>query len=348
MHGMKKHVRATSGTDTTAQALKREIARLKRENEALRVNEDRYRALFEALPVSLQVVDRGGSILEVNPFHLSHMGKGRTTLSDYTGQDITARKSVAAAGLSREYKDVLAGVPFEKSEVLYPALSGGGEGWFNVRGVPLKKGEEILGAIYILEDVSGLKRAKDELILANKRLTGQMEEIRQLHSDLREQVIRDPLTALHNRRYLNETLDRELARASREQYHVALVMIDVDNFKVINDTHGHHVGDLVLKNLARQLRTQTRASDLVCRLGGDEFLVVLLNASAVNAVRRADQYRTTFEASAAVFEGVEVRATLSLGIAMFPDQGTTSREVMTAADRALYESKRKGRNRTTD
>ena len=344
---MKKHVSAATHADTL-QALRKEIARLKRENRSLRVTDDRYRALFAALPVSLQVVDRDGRILEVNPFHLSHMGKGRTTLAEYKGQYITERRSVVASGLAGEYREVLSGVPFERSEVHYPALSGGGEGWFNVRGVPLEEDGEILGAIYILEDVTGLKSAKSELILANERLSRQMEEIRQLHEDLREQVIRDPLTTLHNRRYLDETLERELARAEREHSPMALVMIDVDNFKEINDTYGHHAGDLVLKNLARQLRGQTRASDLVCRLGGDEFLVVLINARQADAVRRAEQYRTTFGQSVAVFEGAEIHATLSLGIAMFPDQGATSREVITAADRALYESKRKGRNRITD
>jgi two-component system cell cycle response regulator len=336
---------AARDTSPPVQKLREEIARLERENSALRVSEERYRALFEALPVSLQVVDRDGAILEVNPFHLAHMGKGNTTLADYTGQNITTRRSVAAAGLSEFYRDVLRGVPFAKSEVLYPALSGGGEGWFNVRGVPLRKDGGILGAIYILEDVSVLKKAKDELILANQRLQTQMEEIRQLHADLREQVIRDPLTALYNRRYLNETLDRELARARRESCHVGLVMIDIDNFKEINDSYGHDAGDLVLKTLALQLTARTRASDLVCRLGGDEFLVVLLGVDAAITLRKAEDYRKSFQESAAVFDGSEIRSTLSVGIALFPDQGAAGRDVLAAADRALYESKRKGRNR---
>jgi diguanylate cyclase (GGDEF)-like protein len=297
--------------------------------------------------VSLQIVDRDGRILEVNPFHLEHMGRGHTTLADYRGHDITKRRSVVAAGLSKEYKDVLEGVPLEKSEVLYPSLSGGGEGWFNVRGVPLEKDGEILGAIYILEDVTVLKNAKDELVRANRMLKTQMEEIGQLQSDLREQVIRDPLTSLHNRRYLDETLDRELARAKREAYQVAFVMIDVDKFKDINDDHGHHAGDMVLKNLAHQLTRQTRASDLVCRLGGDEFVVVLPKVSADDALRLAEQYRASFQESVAVLDRLEIRSTLSLGVALFPDHGTTSRDVIAAADRALYESKKNGRNRIT-
>lgn len=327
------------------EALEKKVAQLRSDNESIRVSEERYRTLFEALPVSLQVVDREGTILEVNPFHLQHMGKGRTTLAEYRGQDITKRRSVMAAGLSREYSDVLKGIPFEKSEVFYPALSGGGEGYFNVRGMPLKKGDEIQGAIYILEDVTVLKKAKDELIRANGKLQAQMDEIRQLQSDLQEQAIRDPLTGLHNRRYLDETLDRELAMAKREAYHVAFVMIDVDNFKDINDNHGHHAGDCVLKNLGLRLTRQTRASDLVCRLGGDEFMLVLPRVGSADALRLAEQYRASFQESVAVFDGQEIRATLSLGVALFPDQGATTREVISAADRALYQSKRNGRNR---
>ncbi len=328
----------------TNERLLEEIARLKGKEAAVRLSEERYRALFEALPVSLQVVDRNGMILEVNPFHLVHMGSGRTTLADYKGQDITMRRSIVAAGLSRKYRDVLEGIPFEESEVEFPSLSGGGKGYFNVRGVPLEKGGEIIGAIYISEDVTGLRKAKDELTFANEKLRTQMEELL-LQSELREQVIRDPLTSLHNRRYLNETLDRELARAIREAYKVGLVMIDIDKFKEINDTHGHDAGDLVLKRLAAQLTNQTRGGDLVCRLGGDEFLVVLINANAANTYKRAELYRQTFQESVTVLDGSEIRATLSLGIAMFPDQGSTGSKVITEADRALYESKRKGRNR---
>jgi diguanylate cyclase (GGDEF)-like protein/PAS domain S-box-containing protein len=326
------------------EALEKTVARLQSDNESVRLSEERYRTLFEALPVCLQIVDRDGTILEVNPFHLQHMGKGRTTLAEYQGRDITKRRSIVAAGLSREYRDVLNGTPFEKSEVLYPALSGGGDGYFNVRGVPLKKGSEIQGAIYILEDVTVLKKAKDELIRANGTLKARMDEIRQLQQDLREQAIRDPLTGLHNRRYLDETLDRELARAKREAYHVAFVMIDVDNFKDINDNHGHHAGDLVLKNLAVLLTRQTRASDLVCRLGGDEFVLVLPKVVSADALKLAEQYRVSFQESVAVLDGQEIKSTLSLGVALFPDQGATSRDVITAADRALYRSKRSGRN----
>lgn len=140
-----------------------------------------------------------------------------------------------------------------------------------------------------------------------------MEEIRQPHADLSEQAIRDPLTSLYNRRYLNETLDRELARAVRETYHLGLMMIDIDNFKEINNSYGHDAGDLVLKKLARHVTARARKSDLVCRLGGDEFLVVLPKADAANTFKWAEQLRKSFQDSLAVINGSEVRSTLSVG-----------------------------------
>ncbi|MDR3575672.1 MAG: diguanylate cyclase [Anaerolineaceae bacterium] len=209
----------------------------------------------------------------------------------------------------------------------------------------LNEAGEIYRSAVIAEDITERKHAEEELKLANVRLENQMDEIQRLQSSLRDQVIRDPLTSLYNRRYLNETLDRELSRALREGYPVSLVMIDIDDFKNVNDTYGHYAGDLVLKNLAQLLTRQTRSSDLVCRLGGDEFLLVFPNVPANIACERAEHYRQSFQDTTTLFDQIEIRATLSLGIAVFPKQGETSLEVLKAADRALYQAKAKGRNR---
>jgi PAS domain S-box-containing protein len=155
---------ASPSDEGELEALRRELARLRDESEAIRRRADRYQALFEALPVSVQVVDRAGVIVEVNPFHLEHMGKGRTTQTDYQGQRIFERTSVVASGLSEQYARTLEAQPFEANEVLFPALSGGGQGYFNVRGVCLREADKNVGALFISEDVTALKRAKDELI----------------------------------------------------------------------------------------------------------------------------------------------------------------------------------------
>lgn len=150
--------------------LERENARLKQENTAIRDNEERYRSLFEALPVSLYVVDKDGLITDVNPFHVNHMGRGHTRKEDYLGCSLASRASLVAAGISAHFEGVLRGIPFERGGVYFPALSGGGDGYFNVRGVPLGSGNEITGAIFISEDVSELKKAQAELTLHKEGL----------------------------------------------------------------------------------------------------------------------------------------------------------------------------------
>jgi len=159
-----------SDMQTKIEYLERENARLKQENAEIRDNEERYKRLFEALPVSLYVVDKDGRIVDVNPFHLTNMGRGNMKKSDYLGCSLASRASLAAAGLSGLLEDVLRGVPFQKGGVYFPAVSGGGDGYFNVRGVPLKRGEEVTGAMFISEDVSELKKAQAELTLHKERL----------------------------------------------------------------------------------------------------------------------------------------------------------------------------------
>jgi len=115
-------------------------------------------------------VDKDGLITDVNPFHLNHMGGGRTRKEDYLGCSVSSRTSLAAAGIAGHFEDVLRGIPFQKGGVRFPSVSGGGDGYFNVKGVPLKRGKEIIGAIFISEDVSELKKAQAELTLHKERL----------------------------------------------------------------------------------------------------------------------------------------------------------------------------------
>jgi diguanylate cyclase (GGDEF)-like protein len=125
-------------------------------------------------------------------------------------------------------------------------------------------------------------------------LTSSLTEIRELHLRLQEQAIRDPLTGLYNRRYLDETLERELSRAKREGYPLSLTMIDLDHFKLVNDTYGHPAGDEVLIALSTLLQSQAREGDIPCRYGGEEFVLVLPRMSLEVASQRAEQWREAF------------------------------------------------------
>jgi len=169
--------------DRTIESLQKENASFRLQIGEIRESEERYKTLYEALPVSLLVVDRNGMIVGVNPFHLENMGKGHTTEGDYLGQYIATRRSIVASGLAEKVARVLQGVPFEADEVHFPALSGGGEAYINMRGVPLMRGGEIIGAMYISMDVTALRKAKDELRHHKERLE---ELVEARTSDLRD------------------------------------------------------------------------------------------------------------------------------------------------------------------
>ena len=170
----------------------------------------------------------------------------------------------------------------------------------------------------------------------------------QLRETLRDQSIRDPLTGLFNRRFMEESLERELLRANRKSLQVSVLYLDLDNFKRFNDTHGHDAGDLVLRSIADLLRNYFRSDDICCRLGGEEFGIILPEASAEHAAWRANGLRDAVRNLKLPYHGqILETVTLSIGVAAFPDHGATSGELLKAADRCLYMSKTSGRDAVT-
>lgn len=168
----------------------------------------------------------------------------------------------------------------------------------------------------------------------------------QLRETLHQQSVRDPLTGLYNRRYLEETMVREEARAKRLRSTLGVILLDVDHFKQFNDTYGHGAGDRVLQSVGRLLRGRVRAEDVVCRYGGEEFVVVMPGASLDVVQGRAETLRR--EASHFALDGqnpMQTPITLSAGIAIFPDHGDAWELVIAAADEALYRAKHEGRDR---
>ena len=144
-----------------------------------------------------------------------------------------------------------------------------------------------------------------------------------------------PLTQLHNRRYLNEALPRELARARREGYPVAMIVFDIDHFKKVNDTHGHAVGDLVLSAVAQLLAEHARESDIMCRFGGEEFLMALSGMDTKQACQRAEKIRRKVSMLSVQAEAGVVRVTISAGVACYPAHGTEMATLFVAADAAF-------------
>ena len=167
-----------------------------------------------------------------------------------------------------------------------------------------------------------------------------------LRETLKNQSIRDPLTGLFNRRYMEDSLERELSRANRNKGSVAIIMMDLDRFKRFNDTFGHQAGDALLRGFGDFLIKNTRGQDIACRYGGEEFAVVLSDTTLAGALKRANILREEVRQLKVHYGGQLLgMVSISVGLALFPDHGTTIAEVLRAADQALYSAKREGRDR---
>jgi diguanylate cyclase (GGDEF)-like protein/PAS domain S-box-containing protein len=167
-----------------------------------------------------------------------------------------------------------------------------------------------------------------------------------LRDALRTQAIRDPLTGLFNRNYLQETLLRELSRSTRRQSPLCLAMLDIDGFKGFNDTYSHLAGDVLLKSLAEFFLKKLRGSDILCRYGGDEFILVLPDTGLLQVSDRLDRLRGEVKSIDCRYEGqVLPAASVSIGVAQWPDHAASPEDLIRAADHALYSAKRGGRDR---
>ena len=211
--------------------------------------------------------------------------------------------------------------------------------------IPLSAQGESMGWVYISADAgklpeeSLLKSSAEQLSLALANL--------RLKEKLKQQSIRDPLTHLFNRRYLEESFERELARCKRKNLPLSLLMIDLDHFKKFNDTHGHPGGDALLSDFGRLLRSLCRREDIPCRYGGEEFVMLLPECDIDCAKIRAIAInQATSELQVKHQDLDHARVTASIGVATFPEHGLDINELIKAADAALYRAKALGRNRT--
>jgi diguanylate cyclase (GGDEF)-like protein/PAS domain S-box-containing protein len=325
------------------------ITERKKAQLALQASEEQYRFLAENTADTVWRLDAHMCFTFVNAAYPAMTGfsrdelMGKPVLDFFTpeGRDIVAgvmrkRKENEAAGLTN------VSMRFEA-----PHIRKAGEPfWVEINSNPIyDDAGAIAGFNGITRDIDERKQYQRRLEEANRQLQEQLQENVALHAMLTEQTVRDPLTGLHNRRYLEETLPRELSRAKRVGYPMALIMVDLDHFKRVNDTYGHPTGDAVLKAMASILLHGAREGDIICRYGGEEFLVALPNMTIENALTRAKAWQGTLSNTSIQHGAFSVQITLSAGIAAFPDNGADVDTLLHLADEALYRAKANGRNR---
>ena len=219
--------------------------------------------------------------------------------------------------------------------------------------LPLMAKGDVLGLLHVRGRSTGTAEDALRLISDLKDLTSTLSELLSLsisNIKLREilsvQSIKDPLTGLFNRRYMEENFQREISRAARKQDQIGVIMADIDHFKDFNDLYGHAAGDVVLVELANFFKLRTRGTDIACRYGGEEFAFILPESSLENAVKRASQMIEEARTLRVQYAGQTLGpTTLSMGVAAYPIHGTRPEDLLRAADAALYRAKKEGRDR---
>ena len=319
------------------------ITQRKQADEVLRESEARFRALFEQTHDAVFILDLTGQLLLTNQCAAHLLGYTVDEIKGLCVKDISAEADQSLNVIER----LTAGEEIPLYERIFRKKDG--------QIVPVEINVELVrdesGAPLhiqsVVRDISERKQAENAIRLANEQLRHQVLEIEELHQELRRQALRDPLTDLYNRRYLDESMDRELIQCQRARKHLSVIIADLDHFKHINDSYGHPVGDIFLKVLAKLIDSHTRGSDIACRYGGEEFLLVMPGTSSKSALKRANELRILCSEIRIPHEGQELQVTLSFGIATYPLHGKQANEILIKADKALYCSKQNGRNRVT-
>ena len=291
--------------------------------------------LIESMSDGVLVLDEQGRIVDINPAMQNIL---EDEPASYLGQNV----SVILQQWEQSTEQLMNGSE-TRTELRIPKKP---SSYLDLRITPLYGDDHKMnGRLMVFRDITDRKEVERDLRRAMDRLQTQLIEIGILQSQLREQAIRDVLTNLFNRRYLEETLERELARATRESYPLCVIMMDLDYFKVVNDTYGHEAGDVVLKTLAQTVTSKSRHGDFVCRYGGEEFVLVMPNIGIEKARERAEDLHTTINALNIPYGRFNLTTTISMGIAWYPAHGATKETLMRAADMAMYVAKNTGRNR---
>lgn len=302
-------------------------------DETLRAMLEITRDIVPEGQVAILLLDQDEEVLRVRA--AEGYGDEVDELAIPLGEGVTGK--AAAAGRTIVVNDVrddpayIPGVPGGRSEVAVPLIAEG-----SVVGV--LNAESTSPGAYGQDEINALT------VIAQQAAT--VLHTVKLHEQTRRLAVTDPLTGLHNRRYFIEHLEDHVSRAERYDEQLALLLLDCDLLKQINDRHGHHWGDRSLKLVSRILRESLRESDEIARIGGDEFAALLLESSEAMALRVTERLSEAIQETELVTEaGRPVDLSVSIGLAFFPEDADSARGLLRSADAALYRAKRKGRSR---
>ncbi|BBD63652.1 diguanylate cyclase with PAS/PAC sensor (plasmid) [Nostoc sp. HK-01] len=289
--------------------------------------------LLERMSDGLMVLDAKNRIIDLNPAAKRLIGVQKQHIGQPVAQVLTSWPEIVR--LYHPHENAKTEILINSETLIYIELL----------ITPLhNQRKQLTGRLLVLRDITQRYQAESQLRQVNQRLQKQVQEIETLQAQLREQAIRDALTGLFNRRYFDEIFPKQLVQATQDSVSVALIMMDIDYFKSINDTFGHQAGDLVLQAFAQMLHDYVDSQEIVCRYGGEEFVIALPGVELEKAFERAEQIRLAIQATRRKFAGKEIYTTVSGGVGVFPDHGKTRDELLQAVDMALYAAKLDGRN----
>lgn len=310
------------GTVAYISSIHRDISERKRAEAALRESEERFRTAFASASTGMALLGLEGRCVQVNRAFCDMLG--------YTEDELMSRDILALT--HPEDREA-------SREVLLKVTTGAAESLQMEKRYLHKLGHEIwaIVSVALVRNAAGLP---SHLIAQIQDIT----ERKYFETQLIHLANYDPLTELFNRRRFQEELSQQLAYARRYGTQGALLFLDLDQFKYVNDSLGHAAGDQLLKSLASLLRKRLRDSDIVARLGGDEFAVLMPQADPAQAQGLADQLLTAIRRHTVMVNGHPVSTTASIGIALFPENGITAEELLARADLAMYQAKESGRN----
>ncbi len=332
-HKLESQNRELLDAATEAESLSRELTH----------SSKRFANLFHGLPVACMTLDRQGRVMEWNEKSTEVYGFEYWEVISQPILDLVVPEEKLELARKAFDKSFEKGATYGANE-WNVMRKDGSLIWVLSNSVPIFDHEgNVVGLISSNVDITGRKRAESALQESHQLIELQTKELREANARLRDLASTDGLTGLSNHRTFQDFLKLHFSLAERNQTEVSVILLDIDNFKFLNDEHGHPMGDTVLKRIAKILPSCCRATDLAARYGGEEFIIVLPETTAATAQELAERIRVAIESDTEQ----ELHVTASFGVASYVGSSGDPKDLVKKADQAMYHSKSRGRNRVT-